>query len=129
MDSNFRSRERFNKYVVRITLAADQLDRISGLIGALDRIRRDRRENSAPDPKGYPRSKSRGRDMISSGAPIGRLFFGGVLSFDPQPVFFVPVLDREFGIAVEAVVIGADLRFDPARFVAQQQMHARGRLR
>src|SRR5215469_11183131 len=42
-------------------------------------------------------------------------------SFDPQPVFSVPVLDRQFGIAVEAIVIGADLRFDPARFVAQQQ--------
>ena len=42
-------------------------------------------------------------------------------------VFFVPVLDRQFGIALEAVVIGADLRFDPARFVAQQQMHARRR--
>jgi hypothetical protein len=45
-----------------------------------------------------------------------------------QPVFFVPVLDRQFGIALEAVVIGAALRFDPARFVAQQQMHARRRL-
>ena len=31
--------------------------------------------------------------------------------------------------ALEAVVIGADLRFDPARFVAQQQMNARRRLR
>jgi len=27
-------------------------------------------------------------------------------------VFFVPVLDRQFGITVETVVIGADLRFD-----------------
>jgi hypothetical protein len=41
-----------------------------------------------------------------------------VPSFDPEPVFFVPVLDRQFGIAVEAVVIRADLRFNPARFVA-----------
>jgi len=49
-------------------------------------------------------------------------------SFDPQSVIFVPVFDRQFGIAVEAVVIGADLRFDPARFVAQKQMHARWRL-
>jgi hypothetical protein len=49
-------------------------------------------------------------------------------SVDPQSVFFVPVLDRQFGIAVEAVVIKADLRFNPARFVAQQQMHARRRL-
>jgi hypothetical protein len=60
---------------------------------------------------------------------IGRRLggLGKVPSFDPQPVFFVPVLDRQFGMAVEAVVIGADLRFDPARFVAQQQMHARRR--
>ena len=65
---------------------------------------------------------------ISSIASIG-LRFRRVLSFDPQPVFFVPVLDRQFGITVETVVIGADLRFDPARFIAQQQMHARRRLR
>ena len=43
-------------------------------------------------------------------------------------MFFVPVLDRQFGIAVETVVIKTNLRFDPARFVAQQQMHARRRL-
>ena len=52
-----------------------------------------------------------------------------VPSFDPQPVFFVPVLDRQFGIAIEAVIVGANLRFGPARFVAQQQMNARRRLR
>jgi hypothetical protein len=52
---------------------------------------------------------------------------GGVTSFDPQAVFFVPVLDRQFGITLEAVVIWTDLRFDPARFVAQQQMHTRRR--
>src|SRR5262249_41504298 len=57
---------------------------------------------------------------------IGRLFW--CPSFDPQPVFFVPVLDRQFEIAVEAVVIGADLRFDPARLVAQQQLDARRHL-
>jgi hypothetical protein len=33
-----------------------------------------------------------------------------VPSFDPQSVFFVPVLDRQFGIAIEAVIIGANLR-------------------
>ena len=65
--------------------------------------------------------------MISSSASIGRCL-GGVPSFDPQPVFSVPVLDRQFGIAVEAVVMGADLRFDPARLVAQQQVHTQGRL-
>src|ERR1700731_2022354 len=44
------------------------------------------------------------------------VFPGGTPSFDPQPMFFVPFLDRQFGIPVEALVIGADLRFDPARF-------------
>jgi hypothetical protein len=73
-------------------------------------------------------SRSRSRAMIWINASIGGLFFGGVPSFDPQLVLFVPVLDRQFGIAVEAVVTGADLRFDPACFVAQQQMHAQRRL-
>ena len=70
----------------------------------------------------------RGHAMISSSASIGRCL-GGVPSFDPQPVFFVPALDRQFGIAIEAVIIGANLRFDPARFIAQQQMNTRRRLR
>ena len=30
------------------------------------------------------------------------------------------LIDRPIGIGVEAVVIGADLRLDPARFIAQQ---------
>jgi hypothetical protein len=42
-------------------------------------------------------------------------------------VFLAPVLDGQLGIAVEAVVIGADLRFDPARFVPRQQMYGRRR--
>ena len=75
----------------------------------------------------HSRSGSRGRAMISS-RRRSAFVFGGVPSFDPQPVFFVPVLDRQFGIAVEAVVIGTYLQFDPARFVAQQQMRARRRL-
>ena len=63
------------------------------------------------------------------GRSIDRPFaFGAVPSLDPQPVFFMPVLDRQFGIAVEAVVIGADLRFDPARFVASSKCTLEGAL-
>jgi hypothetical protein len=55
---------------------------------------------------------------IALGLSVLGMFFGVMPSFNPQPVFFVPFLNRQFGIAVEAVVIGANLRFDPARFVA-----------
>jgi hypothetical protein len=63
---------------------------------------------------------------MASSCPAGR---AEMQSFDPQPVSFVPVFDRQCGMAVEAFVIGADVRFDPARFVAQQQVHARRRVR
>src|ERR1700683_1500958 len=50
-------------------------------------------------------------------------------SCDPQPAPLVPVLDRQFGVAVEALVAGTDLRLDPALLVAQQEVHARRRPR
>ena len=79
-------------------------------------------------PSATRKAKASSRRVPSRASGLSAFDFRRVLSFDPQPVFFVPVLDRQFGIALEAVVIGADLRFDPARFVAQQQMHARRRL-
>ena len=61
------------------------------------------------------------RGLTESGsASIGGLLSEGAV-IRSTPVVFVPVLDRPIGIGVEAVVIGADLRLDPARFIAQQQ--------
>ena len=37
-------------------------------------------------------------------------------------MLLVPFLDRQFGIAVEAIVVGADLRLHPAGLVAQQEV-------
>src|ERR1700680_2932783 len=79
-------------------------------------------------PSAARKAKASSRRVPSRASGLSAFDFRRVLSFDPQPVFFVPVLDRQFGITVETVVIGADLRFDPARFIAQQQMYARRRL-
>src|SRR5262245_31144009 len=70
---------------------------------------------------------SRGVALLIHGAKscAGSAQSGLRRSLDPQPVFFVPVLDRQFGISVEALVTGTDLQLDPAGFVAQQQMHTR----
>src|SRR5215472_15492446 len=53
------------------------------------------------------------------GNDVGLHPAGGVLSFDPQPVFFVPVLNRQFGIAVkrwehEAIIDARQRRLDQA---------------
>src|ERR1700737_4558288 len=79
-------------------------------------------------PSAARKAKASSRRVPSRASRLSAFDFRRVLSFDPQPVFFVPVLDRQFGITVETVVIGADLRFDPVRFIAQQQMYARRRL-
>jgi adenylate cyclase len=41
---------------------------------------------------------------VALGLSVLGMFFGVMPSFNPQPVFFVPFLNRQFGIVVEAVV-------------------------
>jgi len=57
------------------------------------------------------------------------LRFRRVLSFDPQPVFFfVPVLDRQLrDNRPKQSSLGADLRFDPARFYSRSSRMLRSK--
>src|SRR5207248_8247690 len=81
--------------------------------------------------RGQPRSGWRSRAMIWSSRSIGRAAGGPVIgtSLDPQIAALVPFLDRQLGVPVIARIIRPDLRLDPARLVAQQQMDAGGRRR